>query len=194
MGLPEDDARITPVEELFTYHIYGIPDAARRHLADPPTYALRVEGGTRGELVLSLEQLQEEFPQVSRDMVLQCMTDVHWGRVHLTGPRLLDVLERAGIEPRAIKVGIHGAEGFDADLAFEEVRANPDAFLLAHAMNGEPLTVEHGYPVRLTADGKYGYKWPKWVERVDVLDYDYQGHYERKRGWSDAGTRGEPVM
>lgn len=55
------------------------------------------------------------------------------------------------------------------------------------------LPPDHGFPLRLTADGKYGFKWCKWLTEVEVVDYDYKGHYEGKGGWSDAGTRGQPV-
>ncbi len=193
MALPEDDSRITPVDELFTYHIYGVPDAAGSWTEDPASYALTIDAGKDHTLCLSLQQLLEEFAQLSRLMVLQCMTNVHWGRVLVTGPRLLDVLRRAGIPEGMVKIGFHGAEGFDADLRLDEVQEAPDDFLLAHSMNEQPLTLEHGFPVRLAADGKYGYKWPKWIERIQLYDYDFKGHYERNRGWSDAGTRGQPV-
>lgn len=194
MALPEEDSGITPVEKLFTYHIFGIPKAARGYLEEPGSYELGIEGLVASELHLSLEQLREDFPQFSGDMVLQCMTNVHWGRMHMTGPRLIDILEQAGIQERAFKMGIHGLEGFGSNLRVDEVRREPDAFLLAHSMNDQPLALEHGFPVRLTADGKYGYKWPKWVGRIELVDYDFKGHYEGKRGWSDAGTRGQPVV
>ena len=84
--------------------------------------------------------------------------------------------------------------GRATDLWLDEVRQQPDAFLLAYAMNGEPLTPEHGYPVRLTADGKYGYKWCKWLTEIELVDHDVKGHYEGNRGWSDAATRGQPVQ
>ena len=52
---------------------------------------------------------------------------------------------------------------------------------------------EHGFPIRLTADGKYGYKWCKWLSQIEVVDHDYKGHYEGKRRWSDEATRGTKV-
>jgi len=73
------------------------------------------------------------------------------------------------------------------------VRESPDSFLLAYAMNEEPLGLEHGFPVRMASDGKYGYKWPKWLCAVELVDHDFKGHYEGRRGWSDVGTRGRPV-
>jgi hypothetical protein len=45
----------------------------------------------------------------------------------------------------------------------------------------------------MTADERYGYKWPKWLIEICLVDYDYKGHYEGRRGWSDKGVRGQPV-
>ena len=97
MALPEQDDRITPVEELFTYHIFGVPDQVRQYEEDASSYELAIGGLVGQELHLSLEDLRAGFPQVSGVMILQCMTDVHWGRLRFTGARLLDVLERAAL-------------------------------------------------------------------------------------------------
>jgi hypothetical protein len=56
--------------------------------------------------------------------------------------------------------------------------------LLAYEMNGETLPRNHGFPLRLVAPGKYGYKWVKWVTHIEVIDYDYKGFWE-SRGWDD---------
>ena len=190
---PESTPGITPIDELFTYHIFGIPGAYEDWERDLDAYSLGITGLVEAPMQLSVSQIRDDFPPVSADMVLQCMTNVHWGRIRVTGARLWDVLERAGPAAEAQKVAIHGADGFDTDLRLEEIAGEPDAFLLAYAMNGEPLTRDHGFPIRLTADGKYGYKWCKWLAEVEVVDYDYKGHYEGNRGWSDAATRGQSV-
>jgi len=106
----------------------------------------------------------------------------------------LDVLEQAGIDAGATKVALRGGEGFSTDIWLRDLREEPDAFLLAYAMNGEPLPAEHGFPVRLTADGRYGFKWCKWLTEIELVDYNFKGHYEGRRRWSDAGLRGRPVM
>jgi hypothetical protein len=59
-----------------------------------------------------------------------------------------------------------------------------DDVLLAYMMNGETLPEEHGFPLRLVAPDKAGYKWVKWVVRMEVVDYDYKGYWE-SRGWDD---------
>ena len=193
MTSPARDSRITPIKKLFTYHIFGIPRESRQSQKDIASYALSIGGMVDRELSLSMDQLRNDFAQVSGVMVLQCMTNIHWGRLRFTGTRLLDVLEHAGIQEEAFKIALHGADGYDTDLRLDEVRRRPDAFLLAHSMSDQPLIVDHGFPLRLTADGKYGFKWPKWLSRIELVDYDYKGHYEGKRGWSDKATRGQSV-
>ena len=193
MKRPEDDSRITPVAELFSYHIFGSPRELRQWQEDTTSYSLSIKGLVDSPAKLSLTQIRELFEPVTADMVLQCMTNVHWGRIRFTGARLLDALDYAGLSEGARKIAFRGGERFDTDLWIEEIRERPDAFLLAYAMNDEPLAPDHGFPLRLTADGRYGFKWCKWLTEIDVIDYDYKGHYEGTRGWSDAGIRGRPV-
>jgi len=192
--LPDDSSAITAVEDLFTYHIFGTPARLTDWRRDVGTYALAVSGLAARPVSLSVERLRNDFEPVAADMVLQCMTNVHWGRLRITGARLLDVLEYAGMREEARKVALHAADGFDSDLSVEAIRGQPDAFLLAYAMNDQPLPPDHGFPVRLAADGRYGYKWPKWLKEIELVDHDFRGHYEGRRGWSDEGRRGERVM
>ena len=193
MSLPEDEAGITPVSELFTYHIFGTPRGLDRWQEDIDTYRLSIKGLVSEPVALSVSQVREDYEAVSSDMVIQCMTNVHWGRIRFTGARLLEVLEGVGLKEDASKLAIHGADGFDSDIWLEQLRQTPDAYLLAYEMNGEPIPPDHGFPLRVTADGRYGYKWCKWLEEIELVDYDYKGHYEGKRRWSDDAERGTKV-
>lgn len=184
----------TPVAGLFVYHIFGLPRELSAWERDPAGYALEVTGLVGRPARLTLEGLRSGFPPVVMETVLQCMTNVHWGRVEVRGPRLLDVLEAAGLRPEAGKIGLRGAEGFTTDLSVADIRREPDRFLLAYEMNGAPLAPEHGFPVRIVADGRYAYKWCKWLTSIEAVDFDIKGHYEGVRGWSDAATRGVPVI
>lgn len=193
MKRPENTPGITPVDKLFTYHIFGTPRELPHWQADITSYALMIKGLVDSPLRLSLSEIRDRFAPVATDMVLQCMTNVHWGRMQFEGARLMDVLDHTGLSKNACKVALRGAEGFDTDVWIQEIREQPDAFLLAYSMNGEALPLDHGFPLRFAADGKYGFKWCKWLTEVEVVDYDYRGHYEGKRRWSDAGIRGQSV-
>ena len=169
----------------------GVETVAVRVGDDAPSSAVDVESQLR--IALGDRDITIVGDEASADMILQCMTNVHWGRIHVTGARLLNVLEHAGIAQGAWKVGLRGAEGFTTDLRIDEIQEQPDAFLLAYAMNDEPLTPDHGFPLRIAAEGKYGDKWCKWLTEIELVDQDVKGHYEGNRGWSDKATRGEPV-
>ncbi len=56
--------------------------------------------------------------------------------------------------------------------------------LLAYDMNGEPLITSHGFPLRALVPGIYGMKNVKWLKRIEVVDYDFQGYWQ-ERGWSE---------
>ncbi len=194
MSRPEDTPGITEVPRLFTYHIFGTPSALRSWRRDISSWTLSVHGLVREPRRYSLHDLRSSFEPVTLEAILQCMTNIHWGRVRMRGARALDVLLDAGLEDSATKVGLRGGEGFTTDWFLEEVRKNPDLFLLVYEINDSPLTPEHGYPVRSAAKGKYGFKWCKWLTEMEAVDYDYKGHYEGRRGWSDLGIRGRPVQ
>lgn len=190
---PDGSGEITPVSELFTYHIFGVPSECEAFLYDPASYRLRITGMVEHRRALTLEEIRNRYERAAGAMVLQCTTNVHWGRLRMAGARLLDVLADVGVRSGASKAVFKSADGFETDLRLSAIEASPDAFLLAYLMNDEPITRDHGFPVRLTADGRYGYKWPKWLVEVELVDTDYKGHYEGNRGWSDEGVRGRPV-
>ena len=190
-SIPED--RITPIEDQFVYHIFGIPGEARAWSDDPADYRLKVGGMVETPLELSLGDLREQFEAVRFPIVLQCMTNVHWGRVEFTGARLWDVLQHAGLSDSATKLALRAADGYDTDLKLDYVRSSGEPVLLAYEMNAEPIPLDHGCPVRIASPDRYGYKWPKWITEIEAVDTDYKGHYEYKRGWSDDGERGKPV-
>ena len=115
-----------------------------------------------------------------------------------TGPRLADVLGRAGIMRGAREVIFGGADRGSVDgsprpVRFERSLTVADALesgaLLAYAMNGQPLPARHGYPVRLVVPGWYAVASVKWLADIRVVEEPFQGFfqaaryvYERDRG------------
>lgn len=192
MSRPESDSAITALDRLFTYHIFGEPEELQTWRRDPSAYRLRVGGLVSQPLDLTLQNLRS-FELVEATVVLQCTTNVHWGRLKVRGVPLAAIVRRAGASHEARKLAIRGADGFGSDLALDEILAEPARFLLALEMNGAAVPADHGYPVRVVSEGKYGYKWCKWVTSIELTDRDFKGHYEGRRGWSDAGTRGTRV-
>jgi len=194
LALPENTPGITRVESLFTYHIFGYPAELQKWQSDVASYSLEVGGLVGSARRFSLTQITGDFDAVEDEVILQCMTNIHWGRVRVRGARISDVLNAVGTDKGAVKVALRGAEGFTTDLFLEEIVGDADRFLLVYEMNGRPLSAQHGFPIRSSASGKYGFKWCKWLVAMEVVDYDYKGHYEGRRGWSDKAVRGRPVQ
>jgi hypothetical protein len=104
------------------------------------------------------------------------------GTAEWTGVPLTYVMGMANMTPAARDIVFHAADGYSSSLNLLE--ANASDVLLAWGMNGVTLPVEQGYPLKVVASGSYGYKWVKWITRIEVVDYDYLGYWE-SRGWSD---------
>ncbi|MEE8325126.1 MAG: molybdopterin-dependent oxidoreductase, partial [Candidatus Humimicrobiaceae bacterium] len=79
--------------------------------------------------------------------------------------------------------------GYSTSITLDE--AMEEGVIIAYEMNGEALTDEHGFPVRMVVPEKYGMKWPKWINTIEFVDYDYRGYWEQ-RGWSDYAGRDRP--
>ena len=123
-----------------------------------------------------------------------------------TGVPLVEILDRAGVRPEVKDVLFRGAdagpvEGRAEPVRFERSLGIDDArdrdVLLAYAMNGEPLPVEHGYPVRLIVPRWYAVASVKWLTEIDFIDRTFFGHYQgdkyRYEWQRDGGVVSEPV-
>ena len=137
-------------------------------------------------LVLALDDLKA-MPSVRRPHTLECISNEVGGdlisNAYWRGVRLRDVVARAGGLPlTAIKLVFRCADGYTESLPVAEA-LHPDT-LLVYEMNGEPLPPKHGFPLRLLVPGLFGMKNPKWITRIEAVDFDFQGFWERS-GWSD---------
>ena len=64
-------------------------------------------------------------------------------------------------------------------------KALDPATVVAYGMNDRSLPRAHGFPARIIAPGIYGMKNVKWLERIEVVDYDYRGYWQRSDGWDN---------
>jgi DMSO/TMAO reductase YedYZ molybdopterin-dependent catalytic subunit len=106
-----------------------------------------------------------------------------------TGVALSEVLDRAGLRPDACEIVFRGADGRPSALPgphrFERSLPVADArdceALLAYAMNGEPLPVEHGRPVRLIVPGWYAMASVKWLTEIEAVEQPFVGHFQTEK-------------
>jgi DMSO/TMAO reductase YedYZ molybdopterin-dependent catalytic subunit len=83
------------------------------------------------------------------------------------GVSLKNILEKACLKEGATYVQFTGADGYTASITLEE--ALRDSTILAYEMNDVTLPKEHGFPARLVLPGALGYKWVKWIVKMEVL-------------------------
>jgi DMSO/TMAO reductase YedYZ molybdopterin-dependent catalytic subunit len=104
-----------------------------------------------------------------------------------TGVPLVEVLDRAGVRSGAQEVLFRGldsgtVDGLSESIHFERSLRIDDArgsdVLLAYAMNGEPLPVQHGYPLRVIVPGWYAVASVKWLDSIEIIDRPFRGHYQ----------------
>jgi len=99
------------------------------------------------------------------------------------GVRLKLILEKAGVQPNAMKVAFYAPDGFSTDLTIQD--AQREDVIVAYKKDGEFLKDESGKPdFRLVVPGKWGYKWIRSLNHIELVDYDFKGFYEG-RGYSD---------
>jgi DMSO/TMAO reductase YedYZ molybdopterin-dependent catalytic subunit len=153
------------------------------------SWTLRVHGRVDNELDLGFYDLQRRFEVVEEYSVLTCISNKVGGPLvgHSAwgGVRLGDVLDAAGVHSVAVDIVFRAADGYSDSIPLTVAR-NP-AVMLAVSQNGEPLKQEHGFPCRVRIPAIYGMKNVKWVESIEVVDFDYKGYW-MKRGWSDVAT------
>jgi DMSO/TMAO reductase YedYZ molybdopterin-dependent catalytic subunit len=123
-----------------------------------------------------------------------------------TGVPLAEILDRAGLTTQAVEIVFRGADQGHAEDAPDPIRferslpvtdAGQSSSLLAYAMNGEPLPVEHGYPVRLIVPGWYAVASVKWLTEIEAIGSPFTGFFQAQRyvyeTLRDATAAPEPV-
>lgn len=176
---------VTPTPEF-----YRIDTALAVPRVDAASWRLRVTGMVDRPLDLGLDDLLA-MPAVEMPVTLQCVSNTVGGdlvgNAVWQGVPLLDVLERAGVQPGAEQVLSTSVDGWTSGFPVDVLDGDRTA-LVAYAMNGDPLPAEHGYPVRLVVAGLYGYvSATKWLESIELTTWEGRDGYWVPRGWAKEG-------
>jgi DMSO/TMAO reductase YedYZ molybdopterin-dependent catalytic subunit len=150
---------------------------------DLAAWDLRVTGLVEAPVRWTWEEFQA-LPRVEVHSDIHCVT--RWSRYdnRWSGVSLREVLSRARRKPEARFAIIHAEQGFTANLPLEEL--DQDDVLLADQHDGQPLTPEHGWPLRLVVPRRYFWKSAKWVRAIELVDRDQPGFWERNGYHNDA--------
>jgi DMSO/TMAO reductase YedYZ molybdopterin-dependent catalytic subunit len=172
--------RLTPNADFYVVDI-----SFRKPVIPESEWQLRVRGLVDRELTLTYADLLA-MRAVELDGTLMCISYTHYNDLisstRWTGVRLRDVLSLAGMRPNAFDVVCRGTHGYSDSILLADALA-PHT-LLAYGMNGATLPREHGFPCRLYVPGLYGEKNVKWLQEIELVDYDYLGYWQ-ERGWTD---------
>ncbi len=150
-------------------------------------WQLRIHGLVDREITLDFDALTGR-PALQRMITLTCVSNPVGGdlagNATWQGVRLADLLAEAGPQDGADCVLSTSVDGFTVTTPLAALTDGRDA-LLAYAMNGEPLPVEHGFPVRMVVPGLYGYvSATKWVVDLEVTKFADVSAYWTDRGWA----------
>ena len=145
-------------------------------------YRLTVTGLTNTTDVYTYDEVLERYPHYSKVVTLFCVDG--WDATILwEGVMVRDLVQEAGIDPRANTVIFTAHDGYTTSLPLNYLIDND--IIMAYRMNNVTLPAERGYPFELVAEDKLGYKWIKWIEKIELSDDpDYRGYWER-RGFSN---------
>ncbi len=186
------DSWITPVPHFFVRNHMHEPSTL-----DAETWELKVTGEVEKPLTLNFNDLVRMEPHTVTN-TLECagngrafhhphVPGVQWqrgavGTARFSGPRLRDVLRRAGVKPTGKHVMFHGLDEVPGKVppfirSIPIDKASDEDTLIAMRMNGAALTKHHGFPARALVPGWIGAASCKWLSEIKLLDKEFDGNF-----------------
>jgi DMSO/TMAO reductase YedYZ molybdopterin-dependent catalytic subunit len=179
-----DEIFSTPVDKFYVtqYDYNKTPDV------DIATWTLKIDGLVENPVTLTYDEVKAR-PAVEDMRTLECIGNpvggALIGNTVWKGFALAPVLEAAKISPKATHARFYAADGYHTAVALKWI-TDPGT-LLVYEMGGAPLNKTHGFPLRIMMPGLYGQKMPRWLTRIEFIDYDYIGYWE-SNGYSNIAS------
>jgi DMSO/TMAO reductase YedYZ molybdopterin-dependent catalytic subunit len=150
--------------------------AGTQHI-DRATYKLTVDGLVDNPLSLSYDDLLA-YPQISKLMDLDCVEGWNF-TAKWTGPALMAMFKDAKVKPEALIAIFHTADVQEGYSSLELSYINEKNIIVGMKLNDVTLPDERGFPFQVVAESKFGYKWSKWITRIELSsDTNFRGYWE----------------
>ncbi len=143
---------------------------------DPVTWDFRFYGAVANPIHFGWEDFKK-LPRIDRTSDFHCVT--RWSRFdnRWTGVAVREIFKLAQPRPDARYVLVHAEQGYTANVPLADL--DRDEVLLATHHDGEPLSADHGFPLRLIVPHLYAWKSVKWIRGFEFLDQEAAGFWEQ---------------
>jgi len=178
--------KLTPISEQNTNALKGT------QIIDKDAYRLTIDGLVEKPLTLNYADLQA-YNQESWLMDLDCVEG--WSfTAKWTGPSLNDIFKDVAVKPEALVVIFYTADAPEGYTSLDLNYIEDNNIILALKVNDITLPSERGFPFQVVAKSKYGYKWAKWITRIELSsNTDFRGYWE-KAGYNNSADVGGPAF
>jgi DMSO/TMAO reductase YedYZ molybdopterin-dependent catalytic subunit len=151
-------------------------------VVDPESYRLVVDGLVAAPAAFTYQELQS-MSHIAKLVTIHCVEG--WSvKVLWEGIPLVELFAQIGPQSAANTVIFHAVDGYTTSLPLEDVTGRN--LIIADRINGVVLPAKNGFPLQLVAEDKWGYKWIRWIVRIELSsDASYRGYWE-SRGFSDS--------
>ena len=182
MPAPGTRPEYTPLKD--HYKVFIRTEAT---VIDGATWTMPIMGAVDNPVSLTIEDIRNNYESRDQYVTLSCIS----GRIgttlisttQWTGVSVQDILAEVKPQANARYLHITSGDGFyetvDLDLIASDKR-----IMLAHAWDGNPIPIDHGFPLRIWLPDRYGMKQPKWITGIEVLN-EYKEGYWVERGWDE---------
>jgi len=154
------------------------------------SYHLEVDGLVTNPKNYTYDQVKD-FQSYQKVVKLDCVEG--WSvNILWQGVLVKDILNDVKPLPPANTVIFYAIDGYSTSFPLEYLQNNQ--ILMAYKMNNATIPPQRGFPFQLVAESKWGYKWIKWINRIELSDNpNYQGYWE-SRGYSRSGNLNESFL
>ena len=182
MPAPGTRPEYTPLKDHYRVFIRVEPT-----IIDGATWSLPIMGAVGNPMTLTIDDIRNNYESRDQYVTISCIS----GRIgtdlisttQWTGVSVQDVLADVRPNEKARYLHITSGDGFYETVDLDLI-ASDERIMLAYAWDGNPIPLDHGFPLRIWLPDRYGMKQPKWITGIEVME-EYKQGYWVERGWDE---------